>query len=48
MKFGPTHAALNFSYDNRENMQMYADLCIALINLCRVIPNGVLLIFSSY
>ncbi len=45
---GANKISFNFSYDNRNNVAMIKELGKAIANLCYVIPNGVLLIFSSY
>lgn len=48
VKKGPNSISLDFSYDNRNNQQVFMELGLAILNLINKIPNGILLIFSSY
>jgi len=48
VKKGPRNISLCFSYENRNNKEMLLELGYMLLNIIRKIPNGVLLIFSSY
>ncbi|KRX03204.1 P-loop containing nucleoside triphosphate hydrolase [Pseudocohnilembus persalinus] len=45
---GPAQKQLIFDYQNRDNEEMINDLGMSIMNLCRVIPYGVLIVFSSY
>lgn len=48
LRKGPAGKDLIFDFKNRDNEDMINDLGMSIINLCRNIPNGVLIIFSSY
>lgn len=48
LRKGPANKDLVFDFRNRDNEDMINDLGMSIINLCRTIPNGVLIIFSSY
>ncbi|KAG5877171.1 hypothetical protein JTB14_032123 [Gonioctena quinquepunctata] len=45
---GPDTETLNCSYYNRDNVKYIASLGRAILNLTRVIPNGLLIFFPSY
>lgn len=38
----------DFGFNNRSNTEIYDELGMLLINMCNHIPNGVLVVFSSY
>jgi Rad3-related DNA helicase len=48
VKKGPSGLGLDFSIKQRNNDKLYEELGALLINVCRNIPNGVLVVFSSY
>jgi len=37
-----------FNYDNRENVDMFVELGAFMINVSRIVKNGILVVFSSY
>ena len=39
---------LDFSYDKRKNPDILDELGLSLLNMCNHIPNGILVVFSSY
>ncbi|CCJ29870.1 unnamed protein product [Pneumocystis jirovecii] len=45
---GPTRKEFIFNYEKRNNDDILNELGSALINLCRVIPDGVICFFPSY
>jgi regulator of telomere elongation helicase 1 len=45
---GPGGHALNSSYQNRDNAAYKSDLGTTLVNLCRIVPDGLLVFFPSY
>ena len=45
---GPSGNALLSSYANRGNTAYVSDLGSAIVNVCRVVPDGVLIFFPSY
>ncbi|KAF8459481.1 ATP-dependent RNA helicase chl1 [Terfezia claveryi] len=45
---GPSNRELKFTYDRRNNLDMIDDLGRAIINLCLVIPHGIVCFFPSY
>ncbi|CAM9744689.1 unnamed protein product, partial [Scytosiphon promiscuus] len=45
---GPTSVALNSSYANRDNDDYKDELGATLANLCRIVPGGMLVFFSTY
>ncbi|CAN0215569.1 unnamed protein product, partial [Ectocarpus sp. 13 AM-2016] len=45
---GPTSVTLNSSYANRDNDSYKDELGATLANLCRIVPGGVLVFFSTY
>ncbi|XP_023015854.2 regulator of telomere elongation helicase 1 homolog [Leptinotarsa decemlineata] len=45
---GPDSEPLNCSYYNRENIKYISSLGRSILNLTRVIPNGLLIFFPSY
>lgn len=45
---GPDNELLNCNYQNRENPQYLKSLGAAIMNLVRVIPDGILIFFPSY
>jgi hypothetical protein len=47
VKSGPGGQNFNFSYDNIQNENMFIDLGNFLVTILQIIPNGVLLMFSS-
>jgi len=48
LKKGPANCPLNFSYERREDAAIYNEMGTTLINIARLVPNGVLVIFASY
>ncbi|CAN0414225.1 unnamed protein product, partial [Hapterophycus canaliculatus] len=44
---GPTSVALNSSYANRDNDGYKDELGATLANLCRIVPGGMLVFFST-
>ncbi|CAN0361884.1 unnamed protein product, partial [Ectocarpus sp. 8 AP-2014] len=44
---GPTSVTLNSSYANRDNDTYKDELGATLANLCRIVPGGVLVFFST-
>ena len=47
VKKGPTNVVFDFSYNNRKN-EVFVDLGFFILEIIPHIPNGVLVIFSSY
>ncbi|XP_058454504.1 ATP-dependent DNA helicase DDX11 [Malaya genurostris] len=45
---GPSGKELLFNYSNRQNKELLNELTSTLINICQVVPNGVVCFFSSY
>ena len=45
---GPTNIVLNSSYQNRANQSYIDDLGNTIVNLCRTVPDGMLIFFASY
>ncbi|XP_058825535.1 ATP-dependent DNA helicase DDX11 [Topomyia yanbarensis] len=45
---GPSGKELLFNYNNRQNKELLNELASTLINICQVVPNGVVCFFSSY
>jgi chromosome transmission fidelity protein 1 len=45
---GPSTSAFEFTYKNRSNTAMLDDLGRALLNICNVVPDGVVVFFPSY
>jgi chromosome transmission fidelity protein 1 len=45
---GPTGKPLKFTFKNRTNMEMIDELGRALINICTIVPDGVVVFFPSY
>ncbi|KAG8232335.1 hypothetical protein J437_LFUL012925 [Ladona fulva] len=45
---GPSGKALNFSFGMRKNPEMINELSRTLLNLCNIIPGGVIVFFPSY
>lgn len=45
---GPTNCILNSSYSNRNNNHYMSELGNAIINISRIVPDGVLVFFPSY
>ncbi|KAJ8970779.1 hypothetical protein NQ317_003493 [Molorchus minor] len=45
---GPDSEILNSNYQNRDNPKYLSSLGRSVLNLCRVIPNGLLIFFPSY
>lgn len=44
---GVTNVTLNSSYSNRDSDQYKDELGATLANLCRIVPGGVLVFFST-
>lgn len=44
---GVTNVTLNSSYSNRDNDQYKDELGATLANLCRIVPGGMLVFFST-
>ncbi|EAS06738.2 DNA repair helicase (Rad3) (macronuclear) [Tetrahymena thermophila SB210] len=48
VKNGPNKMEMNFSFNNRQNgIKIYEELGQFLIQLCNIVPNGILVCFSS-
>lgn len=45
---GPTGAALNSSYNTRDSPAYMEDLGLMLVNISRIVPDGLLVFFPSY
>ncbi len=45
---GPKGCALNSSYQSRESREYREDLGYALVNIARLVPDGLLVFFPSY
>lgn len=45
---GPTGAPLNFSYESRNNKLMIKDLGMIVLNYARIIPDGLVIFFTSF
>lgn len=45
---GPSGKALNSSFNQRDSKDYQQELGLAIVNFCRVIPDGVLVFFPSY
>lgn len=45
---GPTGQEVNFTYKNRSNSAMVTELGRVLLNLCTVVPDGLVVFFPSY
>ena len=45
---GPRGCALNSSYQSRESREYKEDLGYALVNIARLVPDGLLVFFPSY
>uniref|UniRef100_A0A182LRL6 DNA 5'-3' helicase n=1 Tax=Anopheles culicifacies TaxID=139723 RepID=A0A182LRL6_9DIPT len=45
---GPTGKEFLFNFANKQNMEMLDELQSTLLNVCQVVPNGVVVFFSSY
>ncbi|PVH87825.1 DNA repair helicase [Cadophora sp. DSE1049] len=45
---GPTGQIFDFTFKNRANYEMIDDLGLALLNICSVVPDGVVVFFPSY
>eukprot|EP00048_Salpingoeca_helianthica_P019648 m.245302 g.245302 ORF g.245302 m.245302 type:complete len:861 (-) comp36257_c0_seq1:26-2608(-) len=45
---GPAGRAFNFSFQHRDNPELLAELGRAFINVCAVVPDGVVAFFPSY
>ncbi|XP_053679591.1 ATP-dependent DNA helicase DDX11 [Anopheles nili] len=45
---GPTGKEFLFNYSNRQNPELLLELQSTLLNICQVVPNGVVVFFSSY
>ncbi|XP_055549308.1 ATP-dependent DNA helicase DDX11 [Wyeomyia smithii] len=45
---GPSGKELLFNYNNRQSKDLLNELTSTLINICQVVPNGVVCFFSSY
>jgi hypothetical protein len=48
LKRGPSGKVLNCSYNNRGDEDVLIDIGNALVNIVRIVPNGVLVFFPSY
>ena len=48
MPTGPNGRALNSSYRSRETCEYKLELGLAIFNLARVVPDGMLVFFPSY
>ncbi|CAD8086484.1 unnamed protein product [Paramecium sonneborni] len=42
------HKSFDFSYNQRNNEEQIGRFGVTLLNFCQIIPNGILVIFSSY
>uniref|UniRef100_A0A182R4W6 DNA 5'-3' helicase n=1 Tax=Anopheles funestus TaxID=62324 RepID=A0A182R4W6_ANOFN len=45
---GPTGKEFLFNFANKQNVEMLDELQSTLLNICQVVPNGVVIFFSSY
>ncbi|XP_064609498.1 ATP-dependent DNA helicase DDX11-like [Liolophura sinensis] len=45
---GPTGVALDFTYQSRNNPELLDDLGRLMVNVCNVVPGGVVVFFPSY
>ncbi|CZT50071.1 related to ATP-dependent RNA helicase CHL1 [Rhynchosporium secalis] len=45
---GPTGQTFDFTFKNRQNWEMIDDFGRALLNICSVVPDGVVVFFPSY
>uniref|UniRef100_A0A182NQF4 DNA 5'-3' helicase n=1 Tax=Anopheles dirus TaxID=7168 RepID=A0A182NQF4_9DIPT len=45
---GPTGKEFRFNFANKQNTEMISELQSTLLNVCQVVPNGVVVFFSSY
>ncbi|XP_052891660.1 ATP-dependent DNA helicase DDX11 isoform X2 [Anopheles moucheti] len=45
---GPTGKEFMFNFANKQNIEMLDELQSTLLNVCQVVPNGVVVFFSSY
>lgn len=45
---GPSQYPLEFTYSNRNDMSMMDELGRILLNLARIVPNGIVVFFPSY
>ncbi|KAJ3084917.1 DEAD H (Asp-Glu-Ala-Asp His) box helicase 11, partial [Quaeritorhiza haematococci] len=48
LKTGPSGREMNFSFDKRSNPQLMDEVAIAVSNLCKLIPGGVVCFFPSF
>eukprot|EP00049_Salpingoeca_infusionum_P009312 m.154611 g.154611 ORF g.154611 m.154611 type:complete len:889 (-) comp14300_c0_seq18:347-3013(-) len=48
VKAGPSKQPFEFTYGNRNNHAMLRDLGQTLLNVCRIVPGGVVVFFTSY
>jgi len=45
---GPSKNTFNFSYNRRSDLHQIKDLGTAITNIATLVPNGLLVFFSSY
>lgn len=48
MQTGPSGVRLNSQYDNRDKEEYQLEVGNVLINLARIVPDGLLVFFPSY
>lgn len=48
VKTGPSGKSLNSSFNQRDSKEYQQELGLAIVNFCKVIPDGVLVFFPSY
>ncbi|XP_058793640.1 ATP-dependent DNA helicase DDX11 [Phymastichus coffea] len=48
MKTGPTGMEFEFNYQNRQNVKMLNELGRTLVNLCNIVPAGIVVFLPSY
>ena len=48
VKCGPKGQTLDFTYQNRDKVQTYEELALALIQICKAVPGGIVVFFPSY
>lgn len=48
LQAGPSGRQFNFSFQNRDNPELLAELGRAFVNICSVVPDGMVAFFPSY
>jgi chromosome transmission fidelity protein 1 len=48
IKSGPSGKFLDFTFQHRDTPETYLELSRTLVNVCNVIPGGIVIFFPSY